>query len=608
MRLKFLLRKVNYLLFLTITFLSFSFVLHAQIDFCNETYIRPAGLDSIEHGESSFGVNVHIDGTTAIIGALSDKVAGWWAGSAYIYELENGEWREVTKLYASDPQDYDEFGHQVFIKGNTALVGVWYHDHDGLRNLGAVYVYEKLDGVWTNTQELTPSDGEAGDLFGVNMEIDGNTIIVGALGDDEKGNLAGAAYVFDKVDGIWEETVKLTASDGAPVDLFGVNVSISNNVLVVGAWGKSDVLYRAGAAYVYEKINGSWTEVAKLLPSFPRRENSFGIRCGIEENTIIIGASPIYGTGRVYVYEKPSTGWTNMTETAILSASENATAGDRFGLSLDINGDFVIVGAEDDNVNGEDSGAAYVFQKPEDGWITATEDLKLLPENGGAKYDYGISVSVSGNQFIVGSRGDRNVDARFSGSVYIYENCIPDFCQNTIMEITGDSLNGREINSGNYRVSNEIIATGIIPSSKTVTFTAENAISLKNGFSVSKGGSFSCEILSCSEENTQQKEQIYLKQDLIKQNKIELSKFEISPNPVSEENVTISFNLIKGEKVNLCLYDQNGQLLQEIYKEEIFFKGLHNKIIKTPNLENGTYFISLKTTSSIETKKLIILK
>jgi len=164
---------------------------------------------------------------------------------------------EIAKLTASDAAASDFFGVSVSISGDTAIVGAL-ADDDVPNNSGSAYVFEKVAGTWTQVAKLTASDAAANDQFGLSVSISGDTAIVGAFLDDDVPNNSGSAYVFVKPVGGWDsvaspinEDAKLTASDAAAGDNFGVSVSISGDTAIVGAFGDDDVPNASGSAYVF---------------------------------------------------------------------------------------------------------------------------------------------------------------------------------------------------------------------------------------------------------------------------------------------------------------------------------------------------------------------
>lgn len=210
-------------------------------------------------GLAAFGTSVSVSGNKAIVkGSYYDK--GEYLGSACVFEKDDstGHWNEVAKLTASDGVGGDNFGWSLSISGNIAIVGSYLHDGDKGTNSGSAYVFERddLTGIWNETAKLTASDGSLGDLFGSSVSVSGNIAVVGAIFDDDNDEDSGSAYVFerDESTGNWKETSKLIASDGAITDFFGRSVSVSGNAAIVGAHQDDDNGIDSGSVYAFERL------------------------------------------------------------------------------------------------------------------------------------------------------------------------------------------------------------------------------------------------------------------------------------------------------------------------------------------------------------------
>ena len=203
----------------------------------------------------SFGFSVAVDGSTAVVGAPDDREPnGERAGSAYVFERRDGVWTQARKLAAGDGDSEDGFGSSVTVDGSTAVIGA--PDDEGPDNssLGSVYVFERRDRVWTQAQKLTPEESSGVDEFGFSVTVDGSRAVVSAFGDGIPiGNLAGAAYVFERRDDSWVQTRMLTPADGDGEDAFGFSVGTSGSTTLVGAFGDEDPNGpSAGSTYVFE--------------------------------------------------------------------------------------------------------------------------------------------------------------------------------------------------------------------------------------------------------------------------------------------------------------------------------------------------------------------
>ena len=277
-------------------------------------------------GYDRFGYSVAIDDNTAVIGAHGTS-SGSGSVYVYTKGW-SGRWSQTAKLVASDGQPGDSFGFSVAVDADTdtVVVGAYGNDDNG-SDSGSVYVFTKSsDGGWVQDTKLVSSDGEEGDWFGVSVAVDQNTVLVGAPQDRNNiGDDIGSVYVFSKgSDGGWRQTAKLVSSDGGEDDWFGVSVAVDQNTAVVGAVGNNhDSGADSGSVYVFTKNpDRGWvtaTETAKLTGSDSAAGDNFGISVAVDSdtNTVVVGA---YGndhnnssgadSGSVYVFTKnPDRGW-----------------------------------------------------------------------------------------------------------------------------------------------------------------------------------------------------------------------------------------------------------------------------------------------------------
>ena len=158
---------------------------------------------------------------------------------------------EVAKLVASDAQGNDYFGASVAVSGDTAVIGARFEATGGV-NAGAAYVFTRSGGAWTQQAKLMASDAQSSDYFGYSVAVSGDTAVIGAYGEATGGSYAGAAYVFTRTGGSWTQQAKLMASDAQENDLFGVSVAVSGDTAVIGARLEATGGSSAGAAYVFE--------------------------------------------------------------------------------------------------------------------------------------------------------------------------------------------------------------------------------------------------------------------------------------------------------------------------------------------------------------------
>lgn len=189
-----------------------------------------------------FGRALAVSGDAIVVGASGNDDNGSASGSAYVYRPDHNGGYTETKLTASDAAELDQFGAGVAVSGDTIAVGA------NAAVAGAVYLYRSDDSHGYIESKLTSSDGADNDSFGRAVAMSGETIVVGASGDGDNGSRSGSAYVYQPDGSGGYTEYKLTASDGAEGDLFGRNVEMSGDTLVIGADGYSSL---TGAVYVY---------------------------------------------------------------------------------------------------------------------------------------------------------------------------------------------------------------------------------------------------------------------------------------------------------------------------------------------------------------------
>src|SRR5690606_38298389 len=213
-----------------------------------------------------FGYSVAVSGETVMAGTPFEESAGSAAGTAYVFVRNGTSWVQQDKLMANDAEMLDQFGLSVAVSGDTVVVGANGEDSEG-NAAGAAYVFVRNGTSWNEQDKLTASDAQADDRFGHSVAVAGDTVVVGAFLEDEGGSDAGAAYVFVRNGTSWNEQDKLVASDAETGDWFGRSVAVSGDIAVVGALGEDEGGTDAGAAYVFVRNGTSWDEQDKLVAS-----------------------------------------------------------------------------------------------------------------------------------------------------------------------------------------------------------------------------------------------------------------------------------------------------------------------------------------------------
>lgn len=320
-------------------------------DFDGTSWVQSAKLTASDgSGFDRFGSSVALDGDRIVVGSPQDDDGGFDSGAAYVFEYDGSSWSEVAKLTGFDAFLGDFYGVNVGLSGDRIVVGacqVVQFETFGTGD-GKVYVYTGSGATWTLEQVLTASDNAAGDRFGAGIDYDGSRILVGAETDDGGGVDSGAAYVFEQVGGTWTEIQKLLPSDVGPNADAGVSVSIDGDIAVIGAPNHATGGSEPGAAYLFEFDGTNWSETAKLASSSAQDEDMAGFTVAVSGDLALVGAfsSDPSQAGRVYSFQKSSGGaWVEGTTLTL----DDGLAGDRFGYGVAIEGSRILVGARSDD-------------------------------------------------------------------------------------------------------------------------------------------------------------------------------------------------------------------------------------------------------------------
>ncbi len=380
-----------------------------------------------------FGRSVAIAGDVVIAGSYGESSGGFLAGAAYIFERNAygiNNWGEVKKLIVSDADEYDKFGCSVAVDGDVVVVGALLEDA-GFFDAGAAYVFKRNAGginAWGEIKKITASDPDGSNYFGQSVAVAGDVAVIGSSGDDSCGANAGAAYitpVFCQTKN-FIETAKKTASDAEAYDYLGYSVAVAGDVAVVGAYQENAGGSKAGAAYIFERNAGGinvWGEVKKLIASDAESDDWFGKSVAVWGDVVVVGAegedSGGSNSGAAYIFERNAGGINAWGEVKKLTAS-NTQATNNFGVSAAVWGDVVVIGANWEGSGGFKAGAAYIFERNEEG-INAWGEVKKLTSSDAEEYDYfGRSVAVAGDVIVVGADFE-NSAGNDSGSAYIFE-------------------------------------------------------------------------------------------------------------------------------------------------------------------------------------------
>jgi hypothetical protein len=428
-----------------------------------QAYLKASNAEAWDH----FGLSVSVSGDTVVVGAFGESSSATGvngdqsdnsalnSGAAYVFVRNGTTWSQQAYLKASNtdgevPGEYtsDAFGESVAVSGGTVVVGAWGESSsatgvNGDQNdnsapvSGAAYVFVRTGTNWTQQAYLKASNTDAWDEFGRSVAVSGDTVVVGAAGEDSSATGvngdqsdnstggSGAAYVFVRNGTTWSQQAYLKASMYTGVsDLFGISVAVSGDTVVVGASCESSSARGvngnqsnnsadwAGAAYIFVRNGTTWSQQAYLKASNTEADDTFGCSVAVSGNTVVVGAdqesssatgvngnqsnNSTHWAGAAYVFARSGTTW---TQQAYLKASNTggplsgASEGGLFGYSVAVSGSTVVVGAHQESssargVNGNQSnnsakysGAAYIFTG-----VGLSPTLALAPDGSGGYF------------------------------------------------------------------------------------------------------------------------------------------------------------------------------------------------------------------------------
>ncbi len=607
-----------------------------------------------------FGFSIAVDGDFAVVGAYQEDEDTLGeatinnTGSAYVFQNIDGNWVEAQKLVSSDRNNGDFFGYTVAISGNFIIVGAYQEDESELgsntmSNSGSAYIFENIEGEWTEVQKIVASDRNTDDFFGASVSISGDYALVGAHQEDENASgdqnfsNSGSAYIFKNEAGTWTEVQKIAASDRSAVDYFGYSVSISGDYAIIGAYLEDEnaaggaTLSNPGSAYVFKNNAGTWSQIKKLVASDRGAEDFFGFSVSISGDYAIVGAyqedqnvsggATLANSGSAYIFKNNSDAWTQVQKIVALDRG----LGDQYGYSVSISGDYAIVGAslEDEDEAGNNNffnaGSAYVYMNDAGTWSHAR---KLVPTDRTNSDLFGSSVAIGGNYCLVGAyQEDHDVNgdnfASNAGSVYIFKNFVEISVNQSTTNIADDSsFNFGVVNMGE---SSEVIEFTIANSgadnlnlsgTPVIAISGANAADfvidqseISNSVLPTESTSFTIvftplasgirtALISIANNDPNENPFSFAVNgngfNLVFDNQKE--SYSIYPNPT---NGLLSFDFSDLKVENLTISDITGKIIFVMTNPN------QNEIIDLSNCAGGVYFVSVKTNDQVLTTKLV---
>lgn len=316
--------------------------------------VDPQGMSNDLFGQE---VAVSNDGDRIAVSAIfDDGTQSTNAGSVTVFDRVNGMWEFEARLEPSQPRTDGWFGTGIAIGQDTVIVGAREENSASRGNTGAVYEFQRLaDGFWIGFDRLTPAELTSQDRFGHTVEVDGDTLAVGAFNHSLPGiRETGAVFVYERVGGFWVNPQILFGSSAGNDDFFGVTLALEGDRLAVGARLNTTGVDGSGAVYIFERENGVWTEAQRIANPSGSSASEFGSKVSLHGDLLLVGDwqhddSAGDNRGRAYLFERGTQGF------ALTSTIEPPTEIDAeayFGHDVELFGNTALIGAFGDTVSG----------------------------------------------------------------------------------------------------------------------------------------------------------------------------------------------------------------------------------------------------------------
>ena len=423
--------------------------------------------DGTASAGNEFGRSVVMDGNRIAVGAPGADINGTNNnnGRVYLFGVNAGSWSQTGSIDSNRvstvtgiPADGSDFGAALALESDRLVIGAPYGN--GPVSQGVALVYEFTGGSWVYRQALLKPTIDKPDLFGRALDIEGDSIVVGARFYDSGHPGSGAVHVFsrDAVSGNWGHEQKLVASNAISGEDFGISVDIQGDTLLVGAFNGLNPIpnFISGVGYIFQRTGSVWNQQQIISSADAELNDEFGRAVALDGDRVAIGATAdddnsLPGSGSVYLFQM-------RTNPAHKLIAFDKTVDAQFGYALAVSGDTLVVGApyHDHSVPLNDNkGAAYVYRRSGDSW---TLEQQLLAQNAANDDHFGWSVDISGNRIVVGAPHRDGVFAD-SGTAYTFTRIGPFWIQQ--QQLTGQSPAADDAFGESVAINGNRIAVGV---------------------------------------------------------------------------------------------------------------------------------------------------
>ncbi len=379
-------------------------------------FVSPNGVSGGRYGGA-----VRIDGNYAVVGAPGTVINGVASGAAYVYYRGINGWVLQDILTPIEGYRNDDFGMSVDIRGSTIAVGAPHEeDSNAHSDAGAVYIFKRTGTTWAQTNKLNPAQRTKSDEFGYSLDLNDFGIWVGALTKETGDKTAGSCYFFGYDGTAWAEGVHIVAPVAHVGGSFGYDIKVddANTRLIIGAPTEdAGGITEAGKVYVYTRANTTWTKSIELYLTSALAYDHLGVSIAQQGETLVLGApgadGDVTGGGQAYVVDRDSLGNWNLT--AYLAAT--ASNAGRFGQSVSISGDSLLIGSPNHSSSLSLAGVAELYVKTKGVWTLSDAITPLQAETDG---QFGASVALDHGYLFVGGTGHAGTEAE-AGAVFFFE-------------------------------------------------------------------------------------------------------------------------------------------------------------------------------------------
>ncbi|HYT59117.1 MAG TPA: Ig-like domain-containing protein [Haliangiales bacterium] len=361
----------------------------------SETELTPGDLSSFRH----FGSAVAMDGDTIVVGAPLDSEAGFDAGAAYVFVRAGSSWSQQARLLAADAASSTRFGSSVALSGDTLVVGAPFA---GTTDTGAAYVFVRNGSSWTQQAKLASTDAIGGDQFGTSLAVEGDTLAVGAVGAGLDFLDEGAVYVFTRSSGTWTQQARLRSDHPGPGNELGLSVALNNGTLAVGSPYDDDLsIGDAGAVYVFVRSGSAWNLQTELTASDAALGDHLGWSVALNGDTLVAGAPK--SAGAAYVFVRNGATWSPQAKLL----ADDPGAFDNFGTSVAVINNLAVIGSAYDSSFAQQGGSAYLFTRNGSAW---SQDSEFSAGDIESFFQFGYAIAASGTNVVVGAPGGGSLE------------------------------------------------------------------------------------------------------------------------------------------------------------------------------------------------------